>query len=308
VTLDETGQLAIRPATLAQVAADAKLLRRLDFDQSHVYGIKAVDLKHVTALLEASPAYLARSMKLIELHLVGSRRKMVLTTSPTAQAERWKAARVAKSRLWRVPFETIERRSRLDWQMSAMWLKDVLPLYWVYQERKAGGARTSMDPLEYQESLEPKGAQVVTNAAPLYRGRVLYLKGKFGEDGAAGYFRIARPSHESLARSSASDFEKQVKFRAKQDASYWLGLMAYQRGNYPSAIDYFLTKTIEAYPNGPWSTGARYNLGRTYEASGKPDLAILLYISNSASPGYLGDVLRAKWLKELGEKGKPGGE
>jgi len=308
VTLDETGQLAIRPATLAQVAADAKLLRRLDFDESHTYGVKAVDLNRVTALLEASPAYLARSMKLLESHLIDPR-KMVLTTSPTAQAERWKAAHVAAARLWRMPFETLDRRSRLDWQASAMWLQDELPLYWVYQERLPGGAKTSKDPLEYQETRQPKEAQVITHAAPLYKGRVLFLKGKFvGDDGAAPCFRIARPSHESLALSSASDFEKQVKVWAKQDASYWSGLIAYQRGNYRSAVDYFLTKTIEAYPDGPWLNGARYNLARTYEASGKPDLAILLYGSNTASPGYPGDVLRAKWLTELGEKRKPESE
>ena len=92
---------------------------------------------------------------------------------------------------------------------------------------------------------------------------------------------------------------------ARQDASYWFGLMAYQRGRYRSAIDWFLRQTIEAYPNGLWLTGARYNLARTYEASGKADLAILLYGSNTASPGYPGDVLRAKWLQELGgEKDK----
>ena len=34
VTRDESGQLAIQPATLAQVANDGKLLRRLDADES----------------------------------------------------------------------------------------------------------------------------------------------------------------------------------------------------------------------------------------------------------------------------------
>ena len=70
---------------------------------------------------------------------------MVLTTSPTAQAERWKAAHVAESRLWLQPFETLDRRSHLDWRVSALWLKDVLPLYWVYEEQVAGGAKTSRD-------------------------------------------------------------------------------------------------------------------------------------------------------------------
>jgi hypothetical protein len=309
ITREESGQLAIRPATLAQVAADAKLLHRLDFDAAHPYRVTSVDPKQVTAMLEASPQYLSRTMKAIELHLTGSQRKMVLTTSPTAQAEHWKAAHVAKSQLWLLPFETIQERSQMDWRASAAWLNTrLLPLFWVYQEQTAGGVKTSMDPLEYEEARQAKAPQVVTHIAPLYKGRISYFKGKFGEDGAAGWYKIARPSHESLARSSESDFEKSVKFRAKQDATYWFGLMAYQRGHYSSAVDWLQAKTIETYPNGPWIPGARYNLGRAYEASSDRDMAMLLYHSNVSSPGYGGDLLRAKWLRELGEKRKPAGE
>ena len=68
--------------------------------------------------------------------------------------------------------------------------------------------------------------------------------------------------------------------------------MAYQRGNYPSAIDYFLNEDDRSLSRRPLVDRRRYNLARTYEASGKPDLAILLYSSNTASPGYHGDVLR----------------
>jgi hypothetical protein len=307
VSIDESGQLVIRPATLAQVAADAKLLRRLDIDSSHPYGVKAVDPKQVTALLEAAPAYLSRPMKLIDSRLIGER-KIFLTTSPTAQAERWKAAHVGESRLWLQPFETLARRLRLDWRVSAVWLRDVLPLFWVYQEQLAGGAKTSMDPLEYDETKQAKPSRAVVHIAPLFRGRILYFKGKFGEEGAARYYQIARPSYEMLAISSETDFEKRVKLQARQDATYWFGLMAFQRGRYSSAIDWLQAKTIEAYPNGPWSTGARYNLGRVYEASGKPDLAMLLYNSNVSSIGYAGDALRARWLKEMGGKRKPAGE
>ena len=92
--------------------------------------------------------------------------------------------------------------------------------------------------------------------------------------------------------------EKLIYLRGKQDASYWLGLIAYQRGNYPVAIDYFARRTLEFMPSGPWSDGARYNLARTFEASGEPERAILQYDSNADSPGYLGDLLRAKWLKQ----------
>ena len=64
--------------------------------------------------------------------------------------------------------------------------------------------------------------------------------------------------------------EKLVYLRGKQDASYWSGLIAYQRGNYPAAVDYFARRTLEFMPDGPWTDGARYNLARTFEAAGEP--------------------------------------
>ena len=67
----------------------------------------------LAALLEASPAYLARRMKMLESRLTAAR-KMALTTSPAPCAKRWKAAAgVADCRLWSLPYETLERRGRL---------------------------------------------------------------------------------------------------------------------------------------------------------------------------------------------------
>jgi hypothetical protein len=318
VKLDESGQLAIRPATLAQVAGDDKLLRRMDCDESRVYGIKASNLKRVTALLEASPPYLARSMKAIQSQLTGER-KMVLSIAPGAQtertqADRWKAAaKISGVQLWLQPYQVLAWRSSVDWRVSRLWLQDVLPLYMIYEERQSTRGRAeSKDPLE-KDLIEKQGVpaprasrQVVAHSAPLNRGRVLYLKGKFtGEEGAIHFLQIARPSNEAIKRSSADDVEKLFRLLAKQDASYWLGLISYQRGNYDAAVEWFMKYTIEAYPEGRWTTAARYNLARAYEAKGESRRAILLYGSNADSAGYEGDLLRAKWLRELGEKQPP---
>ena len=289
VTRSAGGQLAIQPATLAQVAADDKLLRRLDADQSHVYGVKASQLTRVTALLEASPSYLARRMKALESqpYLAGPR-KMVLTTSPSACARRWREAKhIAQARLWIQPFQVLRIRSHLTWPAVQALLRAALPLYMVYEERSSS------------RSSEQNQPQTVRHAGALGHGRILQLKGKFsGDDGAMRYYLLARPSNQSLRLSSADPGEKLVYVWGKQDASYWSGLIAYQRGNYRSAIDYFRDRTLLAYPDGPWTDGARYNLARAYETSGETDRAILQYGSNDASPGYLGDLLRAKWLRE----------
>ena len=72
-------------------AADDKLLRRMEVNESWPDSVKASDLSRVTALLEASPAALSERMKRLESGLTGEQ-KLALTTSPTASAEHWKAA------------------------------------------------------------------------------------------------------------------------------------------------------------------------------------------------------------------------
>jgi len=124
-------------------------------------------------MLDASPTDLARRMKLLESQLAGPQ-KMVLTSSPTSQAEHWKAAtHITDVRLWLHPFETLERRRHLDAQGVQARLAAMLPFY-------------------------------VLPSAPLHRGRLLHLKGKFlGDDGAIHYYQLARPSNEELSASSA---------------------------------------------------------------------------------------------------------
>ena len=86
---------------------------------------------------------------------------------------------------------------------------------------------------------------------------------------------------------------------AKQSASYWLGLIAFDQGNYVSAEDYLKTRTLDVWPKGVWAPAAKYNLARVYEATRKYPQAIGLYRENSTSVEYLGNLLRAKWLASL---------
>jgi hypothetical protein len=268
VTRAESGELVIQPATLAQVMADDGLLRRLDVDETHRYGVTASDLKQVAVLLEGSPTYLAARMQTLESQLAGTQ-KMVLTTSPTTQAEHWKAAGLTDVQLWLRPYQTIENRSQMDMDSIKMQLLAMLPFY-------------------------------CDRATPLLKGRMLQLKGKLiGNEGATKFYQDARPSNQDLVSANAPMSMKQLQMFAKQDASYWSGLIQYQRGNYPAAIDYFMTRTLLQAPNGPWTTGASYNLARTFEISGEAERAILQYQGNDRSVGHHGELLRAKWLQEF---------
>jgi hypothetical protein len=103
-----------------------------------------------------------------------------------------------------------------------------------------------------------------------------------------------RRSVEVKARS-----EQPFLPRTKEQASLWLGLLTYERGNYPAAIDYFMARTLLAFPNGVFTHAARYNLGRSYEAAGQYQEAVNQYVAGTRSPAYHGNMLRARWLVEL---------
>ncbi|MGW8257615.1 MAG: tetratricopeptide repeat protein, partial [Thermoguttaceae bacterium] len=87
-------------------------------------------------------------------------------------------------------------------------------------------------------------------------------------------------------------------FSGKQDATYWLGLISFQRGNYEAATDYFLKRTLEKHPHGLWSHGARYNLAYSIERSGQIERAALIFQSDPSAPDVYGRLLRARWLTE----------
>ncbi len=296
VDLDSEDRLAIRPATLDQAAADPGILERLALDESTPYPVGADDLDGAVALIVAGPAELSRRMALVESHLAGEQ-KLVLTVDATGQGERFAATpRIAGARLWTKPYVTLAQQLLLGDNPQAV------------QHRFAEMAPFHVGP-----------------DAPLWKARILHFKGEFvGENGATQYYQLARPPNSQLEafadmfyhslksahpeadeaelRKTAEQraaMEKPVFLRAKQNASYWLGLLAYEQEMYPAAIDYLATRTLAASPDGPWTHGARYNLARTFEATGELNRAVSQLASDPLAPSRHGNLLRARWIAEL---------
>lgn len=268
-------------ATLAEVTAEDGLLRKLDLDGDHPYPVTHDDLSRVVALVEASPYALSKRMALVESRLSG-KRKTVLTAQPSAVAERIKKLPgISGVKLWQEPFEV------------ALWQSQ----------------------LTESQIAEASREMFLFRALPtLLAGRALLFKGEYdGEKGAKKHFLDARPSDEvienyrlppEVAKKVKRENMAQLEARqtilmrlAKQDASYWLGLICFDQRDYPVAIDYFAKRTLEKNPRGPWVSGARYNLARTYEAQNKIDEAVEQY-NDQTSPQSHGNQLRARWLKE----------
>jgi tetratricopeptide (TPR) repeat protein len=131
------------------------------------------------------------------------------------------------------------------------------------------------------------------------------------ENGAKYYYLRALPTQDQLdeiarlvrnhveitpGRSLSNEFLTAFQ-RKRDDAAYWLGIVAFAEGDLTTAAQFFGLMTLDAYPNGPWTNGARYNLARCYETQGKLPEAIKLYEADK-SPQRYGNRLRAARLKE----------
>ena len=85
--------------------------------------------------------------------------------------------------------------------------------------------------------------------------------------------------------------------RTKQNATYWLALIHYDTGEYENARDWFDIRCLQAFEDGPWTAGARYNLARVYEQSGDLEAARKMYLLDD-SPQKHGNLLRARKLRK----------
>jgi len=276
------GGLEIRPATFRQLADNPLLLRQLDLDSTERYPVVSGDLNRAVALIVALPAELSVWMQMVESRLVGAGR-MSLAVRASELADRIKvAAGFREVKLWTRPFA-------------------------IELERLQQG----QDPEFIRQRALALAPFEVGASAALWRGRVAHLRGNLsGERGAAYFYHQARPPESELNIAVAEGKMplpiRDLFLRAKQDASYWLGLVCFELGEYQAAVDYFQKRCLEPWPDGPWRTGASYNLGRTYEALGQYEQALRWYEAQPLAPDGYGRRLRARWIKEhLMSSGQP---
>ena len=72
--------------------------------------------------------------------------------------------------------------------------------------------------------------------------------------------------------------------------------VTYDLAEYEVAIHWLKDRTLDAFPDGVWTAGARYNLGRTYEALGRIEDARRVYYQSEGNQRH-GNLLRAMLLR-----------
>ena len=165
--------------------------------------------------------------------------------------------------------------------------------------------------------------QVFRGLTPLLRARMKHFLGEFDNRderlGAKGYYlqcrlpdkaidqiEMSKEFRRNLAANERLPEDPETRAKAlqtfreqivllKHRATYWLGLIAFDQGQYQVAADYFDRDVLGSSSDGPWTHGARYNLARAYESLGQTDQARRLYEADD-SPQRHGNLLRSRRL------------
>jgi tetratricopeptide (TPR) repeat protein len=268
-------------ATLSEVIANPELLRKLDLDAEHPYPLTAKDLQYVRAQVIATPLQMSRRAAALQSVLQGED-FVVLSADPDRLAESLKSQKgITGVELWPFPYE-----SRI--------------------------AEVTMKRPQREQAAQR--FLVFANAPRLWKARVLYFQGtkpvpvSQQDDPLAQPRRGHREATQHLQHSEIrlpedvinqlDPLKKMIYTAAKSDASYWLGLLSYELGKYEVAEDWFRRRTIESFPDGPWTTGATYNLARTLHQLNRTGEAIDL-LEADKSPQQQGNrILARQWQEE----------
>jgi len=267
-------------ATVRQAAADPAILEALSLPE-RPYPVKSADLSGLGILVVADPWSLSGRMARLDREL-RPRHGVRVAVAASAVAERALAALppagAATRGLWTFPWETVARR-----QLAARPLAEELgPLELVLPAAGAAG-----------------GGRLIR---PLFAGRVREFRGELtGPTGAKAAYLAARPSRRVIAEAVASLPDERAAAvtrqlaRAKEDATYWLGLVMLAEGEDAAAEDYLRRMTLETSPDSRWTDAARINLATALIGLGRPTEAAS-FLREDGSPQRYGSRLLADRL------------
>jgi tetratricopeptide (TPR) repeat protein len=267
-------------ATLRQAAADPAILAALSLPDCP-YPVAMEDLSRLTVLACADPWSLSRRMHRLDPDLRGLR-EMRVAVDPSATLARAIHALPApepRSGLWEFPWETLARRRANAPAVTAVVARELGPL-------SVAVPAASGKPIR-----------------PLFLARVREFRGDIeGPEGAKASYLAARPARAAIAAATAGLPEPQAVAtrrllgQMKEDATYWLGVLALAEGDAATAVDYLKTMTLDAAPDSRWADAARTNLARALMALGRPGEAIEA-LRADLSPQRFGSRVLARQLE-----------
>ena len=276
----ENGELDYKDiATLAQVVQDDSLIRRLDIGPNEKFPLTAEAVKKSTAHILVTPCAVSQRMKVIEMELSGEHSVVLYVDANEQRRLFGTVPNIEKVELWKYPYRTVFEQLFAAHQTNKLMTTFELP--------------------------NPK-----KGTYGLWSGRVLYFKGRIiGQESAVTCFQDAR-----IPDRDFYDYRQNPEFRANPaieqtyrlaalNAIYWLGMATYETGSMTEAKGYWESRDIAG--RNPWSNGIQYMLGRVAEREKNYEKAAVHFERSTFGPSAIGNVLRAKWLRETAETSEP---
>ncbi|MEO1497251.1 MAG: hypothetical protein AAFV43_08890 [Planctomycetota bacterium] len=279
--LGKTPGAPVADASLADFVADDALLREYDLPDSP-YPVTAEALAAATPSVVAAPLALSGRAAALERALTGVD-SVVLTADPASLADSVAAAlpEAPMVTLWAYPYETLLAKLAAPRSVRNDEVRAFLPFAWrppLWKGRV----------LSFRGLVETKTQQADDLAEPQNDLRAAQQ---------SLMDRSLRPRDDRLAEV-ASLAKREIYLRAKTIATYWLGVVALERGDHQNALDWFSNRTLASPIVGWLKSGVAYGSARAYETLGEVDRAASL-LESSDSPQRHGDRLRARWLRTL---------
>lgn len=281
-------------ATLRELAADpGVVLGRWDAGEG------AGDVQGILLRLDASTAFWAPRMRLLQSRLTGMTDPLVLYEelgTPERLSEDAPEVAVAGNLLDRLRAAAGEPRQPL-FDGEPIGAVDIAELL-----------RSRIGPP--QRARPPVLDAFFFGGGYLGEARNLHLRGQW-DDAVKRYHFLFK----LYAEIQSDPVEREFRDRfyadlAREMATYWVGMCKYETGDFESAAGNWLRPYLEQFPEGRWIGGARYLLGRCLEAQAReasPDdpetrkrirEAVELF-SATEGPQRDGDAVRARRLQHL---------
>lgn len=268
-------------ATLSELTEDPTLLEQLNIDGEDSYPASTENIENASAWIVATPLQLSQRAFLLEQGLEGDDYVVLAAGTERLTETMLGQETVDQVSLWPQPFTAILEET----SMNKVERVRAMQSFIVFAQRpRLWKARVLHFQGTKEISIEDRNDPLAQPDRGHRRAIALYQDPR------------VRPSKKQLQQIEPS--KRTLYELSKTNASYWLGLLSYDLGKYRIAEDWLAKRTLEARPNGPWTSGAKYNLARTYEATGELANAIEL-LEADQSPQRLGNLLRARQLKAM---------
>jgi tetratricopeptide (TPR) repeat protein len=283
-------------ATLADVQSDPRVLRRLDVPGRFDYAVNANDAAKVEFLLESEPSGLSDRMASLQASLTGDDR-LRLQPELKSLAERLKKLQPdAQVALWQTPLlarlyaANLRSRLELNSPFTAQYMLE--HAIWV-MNTSLSAARLKHLAGEFENTFDARGALATYMDCRLDDATINRLP---DDPEVQRELAIPRGPVETLEEYQLRLQQFQKVFRqSKIDASFLLGQLQFDLGDYDSVEGWLKKRTLPNPQAGRWHAAARYTLARAYQEQGKLAEAIE-QLNEDGSPMEAGNRLRVRYL------------